>query len=50
VRITTRQLAKCEWNLGLVSKNKNPLAFFTPLTDFSSPDPELFSDVASENS
>jgi hypothetical protein len=26
VRITTRQLAKCEWNSGLASKNTNPLA------------------------
>jgi hypothetical protein len=26
VRITTRQLTKCEWNSGLASKNTNPLA------------------------
>jgi hypothetical protein len=36
VRITTRQLAKCEWNSGLANKNTNLLAnlarIFSPLT------------------
>jgi hypothetical protein len=54
MQITTHQLAKCEWNSGLASKNKNPLAnlgsVFFRLTDSSSPYPELFSDLATENS
>jgi hypothetical protein len=53
VRITTRQLAKCEYNSGLASKNTNPLArmarFFSPITDPFYIFGQLFSDMASEN-
>jgi hypothetical protein len=52
VRITTRQLAKCEWNSDLASKNINPLAsperVFSPLTDSFYSFGQLFSDLASE--
>jgi hypothetical protein len=53
VRITTRQLAKCEWNSGLASKNTNPLATmascFFPLTDLFYIFGQLFFDLASKN-
>jgi hypothetical protein len=54
VQITTRQLAKCEKNLGLASKNTNPLTslvrVYFPLTDPFYIFGQLFSDLASENS
>jgi hypothetical protein len=53
VRITTRQIAKCEWNSGLASKNTNPLASlernFFPLTYPFYSFGQFFSDLASEN-
>jgi hypothetical protein len=54
VWITTCQLAKCEQNSGLVSKNTNALAnlpswFFFPLTGPFYIFDQLFSDLASEN-
>jgi hypothetical protein len=55
VQITTRQLAKCEGNSGVASK-KQKLSrqpgecLFFSLIDSSSPDPQLFSDLASKNS
>jgi hypothetical protein len=52
VRITTRQLAKCEWNSGLASKNTNLLAslefFFLSLT-LSICLANCFFDLESEN-
>jgi hypothetical protein len=55
-RITTRQLAQCEWDSGLARKNTNPLDrqsgdFFSSQSLIRTPpDPKLFSDLASENS
>jgi hypothetical protein len=50
VGITTCQLAKCEYNSGLASKNTNPLAsgFFPLSLTISMYWVQLFSDLASE--
>jgi hypothetical protein len=51
--ITTRHLAKCEYNSGLAGKNTNPLAslarFCFPLTAPFYVLGQLFFDLASEN-
>jgi hypothetical protein len=51
----TRQLAICEYDSSLASKNTNPLAslarvFFSPLIDHFSILGQLFSDLASKYS